>query len=69
MYAFAAVGAVLVGEATKQKFAYKGKSVPKWCAIAVLLLTDVGGIASTAAVSQAGYSCAKSVWESRIVKK
>ncbi|MCX6531273.1 MAG: hypothetical protein NTY54_02990 [Actinobacteria bacterium] len=69
VFAFAAVGAVLAGEATKRKFVYKGKSLPKWSATALLLLTVVGGIASTVAVSQAGHSGAKSVWDSRPSKK
>ncbi|NBR99154.1 MAG: hypothetical protein EBT42_02045 [Actinobacteria bacterium] len=69
VFAFAAVGAVLSLEASRRKFEYKGKSLPKWSATALLALTVVGGVAATVAVSQAGHSGAKSVWESRLAEK
>jgi len=69
VFAFAAVGAVLAGEAARRKFVFKGKSLPKWSASALLVLTVVGGVASAVAVSQAGHSGAKSVWESRLAEK
>ena len=67
--AFVVVGAVLSLEASRRKFVYRGKSLPKWTATAFLALTVVGGVASTVAVSQAGHSGAKSVWESRLAEK
>lgn len=69
VFAFAAVGAVLSLEASRRKFEYKGKSLPKWSATALLALTVAGGVAATVAVSQAGHSGAKSVWESRLAEK
>ena len=68
-FAFVAVGAVLSLEASRRKFVYRGKSLPKWAVTAFLALTVVGGVASTVAVSQAGHSGAKSVWESRLAEK
>jgi uncharacterized membrane protein len=68
-FAITAVGAVLSLEASRRKFEYKGKSLPKWSATALLALTVVGGVASSVAVSQAGHSGAKSVWESRLAEK
>ena len=68
-FAFVAVGAVLSLEASRRKFVYRGKSLPKWAATAFLALTVVGGVASTVAVSQAGHSGSKSVWESRLAEK
>ena len=69
VFAFVAVGAVLSLEASRRKFVYRGKSLPKWAATAFLALTGVGGVASTVAVSQAGHSGSKSVWESRLAEK
>ena len=69
VFAFVAVGAVLSLEASRRKFVYRGKTLPKWAATAFLALTVVGGVASTVAVSQAGHSGAKSVWESRLAEK
>lgn len=69
VFAISAVGAVLAGEAARRKIVYKNKSLPKWSATALLVLTVVGGVASTVAVSQAGHSGAKSVWDSRLAEK
>ena len=68
-FAITAVGAVLSLAASRRKFVYKGKSLPKWSATALLALTVAGGVAATVAVSQAGHSGAKSVWESRLAEK
>ena len=68
-FAAEAVSAVLSLEASRRKFVYRGKSLQKWAASVLLALVIVGGIASTAFVSQASYSGAKSVSESRIAEK
>ncbi len=68
LFAAVAVGAVLSLEASRRKFVYRGKSLPKWATSVFLALTVVGGVAATVAVSQAGHSGAKSVWESRLAE-
>ena len=67
-FAILAVGAVATGEAIRRNIVYKNKSLPKWIASALLALTLVGGVVSTIAVSQAGHSGAKAVWDSRLAQ-